>query len=732
MNAKQTTAVLSQSVPVKSGELETVSEARRRLFVRCFCWFLLRKSLLFGTGYLFLLGTLILVARLWELDGFYSGLLMFGWGPAVLLGLVLIWQVNRQVRRLASRFGELLDSHAQLGGRLMFQDEVQSSVNQLVTGSMAIRVRPDGDVSVAALNDLFTREEMRVKVTDVPEVRYRYGRHLMLFGLAGVFLVGSILAPVRSLMDPVNEMELSGPVEELQSRIDVLLTEKVIDPELAEQLTDQLERISTQANRENPGATWQALDQLEERVQDLASVASQKMVKGGQEFAEAEEQIGQDKGAFGNQDLQDLESLNDLLQKNVRDNQLLKDGMIQDKELLDLLDELEKKMNELSKSRLAKAKLVLNKDLSQEKRARIEKELKELGIEEKDQKKSVSEMDSADMKKLAEMSKDLKSESLEQQLKELAKKFSQLDGKQENTFELTRKQLEELKKKFGQMDLADSDLQMLVDPESAPVSSPPPQMITQVFVNQEIDQEQLKKARELVKKLKVPEKQFGEVEPFLLEGIKDAMFDGDLRKSELDYLRPEIEKYLHDSGLEPVENDILEKLRQGFSDAGIAEEDFLIILASECQCQGGGGGAPDEDLIRLAQKLKSIRGQLREKIKRLKEAGALSESLAKQCQSSLGGGGISRGGGATPMRFNEKGTDTSDARFKPLVLPLDRVNDEQSRLLAVKKGDASKLKAGEIDRTRVLKDTESTGQANHERILPQHRRFLEKYRNSGR
>lgn len=72
--------------------------------------------------------------------------------------------------------------------------------------------------------------------------------------------------------------------------------------------------------------------------------------------------------------------------------------------------------------------------------------------------------------------------------------------------------------------------------------------------------------------------------------------------------------------------------------------------------------------------------------------------------------------------------DPRDSKFDPIVLPLNKINMEQSQLMAVEKSDAKNLQPKNVDTTTVLEEKKSLGESIRNTILPQHRQYLEKFR----
>ena len=682
--------------------VHSVENAKKKLYWQLFSLHLLRHALLSMAVYLFVYGLLILIFRFCRLESAVS-VLSYGWIVGILLLIISVWMAFRKSKPIQERFGELIDSKAQLGGQLMYSEAIGADASQL-----------------------------KISADSLPHVQYRAKWHVSYLVMSVLFFLGATLFPIENAFGPDKQIDLSTHVDKYQKQIEALEEEKVITPELADQLEEQLLQISQKASSLEPAETWQALEELKDRIQEEASVATQDMVKEGQKLAEIEMKASENSQKSSS--LDDLQKLNDLIDKQREQNSHFKDAVENDKELAKLLEQIEKKIDEMLDAQQTKAKLILNKDLTEEQKKKIEQALSELGLDSKENQKSVDELDAEQMKKLEELAKEFKNDSLEEQLKKIEKELAD-SGLSEKNLELSNKQLKDLKEKLAGMGLDADSHKILEEPGASPVNAKVQKVISQIFINSEIVPDDLKKASKIVEDLKVPKKQFGKIEVVILEGLKERLADGKLTDQELDYLRPEIDAHLYNAGeLKPVDNEVVDKIEQKWKDLGIPEEDYLILRSSECQCQGGGAGMPsDEDLIGLAQKAQQLRQQMMEKLKRLQESGALNQRLGQQGMNALGSygqGGINRGGSPIPMSFNKDASDSKDKKFKPLLLPLSRINEEKSKLLAVQKGNAKDLKAGKIDETRVLSDKKSVGETNKTRILPEHRIYLEKYRKS--
>lgn len=673
---------------------QKIQSAIRQLSWTYFGLSFLRASILTMTVFLFLFGTVTLAFRFSHFEAGIS-YLNLGWIGLVFVVIGSLVYAYRSLQSIQHQFPALIDAKAQLGGTLMMNDEVGSGtfLNQLDDSCL-------------------------------PTVSYHSGRHLMMMLLSIAFIVGAFLVPIEELLK-TKTIDLSGPIAKYQNQIDVLEKEEVITPELAEQLEEQLNQISEKSSSIDPANTWQSLDQLAERISEEAALAAQNMVKESEDLSEIEEVAEEQANPAGASGLKQMQALNDMLQKSMEMNDAFKKGLSNDQELQEMMKAIETTMKEMELAQKTEAKIFLSDELSPETRKQIENELDKLGLDQKDR---LSDLSESEMKELQELAKSKDGKTLESQLKELAEKLEKQGLDSQKPIELTKQQLEDLKKRLADLKLSDSDMALLENQEPVFTELKEGTVIAQIFLNNEIVEEELAASDKIVEELKIPEMQYAKVPLEILEGVRDVMADGKIEVSELDPLRPEIDLHLRSSfEMEPIEEEQLEQWEKKATDAGIAPEDFLVIKKGQCNCEGGGKPS-DKDLVGLAQKMKEMKKAMSEKLKQMAESGALSKAMAARCQAAMSGqGAAGRGGGPSPMAFG-RARDPKDSKFDPIVLPLNKINMEQSQLMAVQKSDAKNLQPKEVDRTNVLEGKKSVGESIQNTILPQHRQYLEKFR----
>ena len=218
-----------------------------------------------------------------------------------------------------------------------------------------------------------------------------------------------------------------------------------------------------------------------------------------------------------------MQALNDMLQKSKELNDAFKKGLSNDQELAEMLKALEEQMKEMELAQKTEAKLFLSDQLSPETRKRIEKELEKLGLDQKDR---LSDLSQSEMRKLKELEKNSEGKTLESQLKELAEKLAKQELDTQKPLELTKQQLDDLKQRLADLKLPESDMALLENQQPALTELKEDTVIAQIFLNNEIEEEELAASDKIVEELKIPEMQYARVPLEILEGVRDVIADG--------------------------------------------------------------------------------------------------------------------------------------------------------------------------------------------------------------
>jgi len=204
-----------------------VAALRASLFRTAWLRTAVRGAVVYVLGW----GLVTLVARAW---GHGADGVAWGWGAPGLLAVVAgaAWWARRRTPG-ADAVAALLDRQRGLGG-----------------------------LAMSASADGFAPWSGAVAAARAPAVRWRGGPAWAALGLAAVFLVGAALAPMPRAAAEGASLHVQRQLEALREQVAVLEKEEVIDPERAEALRDDAERVADRAQADDPVRTWEALDHL--------------------------------------------------------------------------------------------------------------------------------------------------------------------------------------------------------------------------------------------------------------------------------------------------------------------------------------------------------------------------------------------------------------------------------------------------------------------------------------
>lgn len=127
----------------------------------------------------------------------------------------------------------------------------------------------------------------------IPQLRWKSGRSMGLFGLSAVFVAVALLLPERmtALAGP-KQLEIGQLVNELRAEVQTLKEEKILEPEKAEDTEKQLAKLQEKSSAVDPNKTWEALDHIKEANSDLARQAAEEAVTKTKNLTEAEALAG--------------------------------------------------------------------------------------------------------------------------------------------------------------------------------------------------------------------------------------------------------------------------------------------------------------------------------------------------------------------------------------------------------------------------------------------------------
>ncbi|MDR3110988.1 MAG: hypothetical protein LBU65_15065 [Planctomycetaceae bacterium] len=123
----------------------------------------------------------------------------------------------------------------------------------------------------------------------VPSVKLRKQRSWLGLVLGFIFLVTAMIVPVESLVAKTNQrMHVEDRVQKLTQQLDALAEEKILPLEEVEALRIELDAIEKNAEGTSPVKTLDALDHLEEQMEQKTAEAVENAEKNAEALAKAE------------------------------------------------------------------------------------------------------------------------------------------------------------------------------------------------------------------------------------------------------------------------------------------------------------------------------------------------------------------------------------------------------------------------------------------------------------
>ncbi len=120
-----------------------------------------------------------------------------------------------------------------------------------------------------------------------PRIRGRYPWRLLATGSA--FVAAAFLMPVAPVgLEAERPLEIGEEIAQLAERIEVLEEEGLLEEEQAERFEAGLESLEAEASGQDPAATWEALDHLQEMTDRTAAEVAEAALAEGERLAAAE------------------------------------------------------------------------------------------------------------------------------------------------------------------------------------------------------------------------------------------------------------------------------------------------------------------------------------------------------------------------------------------------------------------------------------------------------------
>jgi hypothetical protein len=321
----------------------SVKQLRRQLLFTLFY----QHALLFGTIWLFTWGASCLVLRV--STSAPSGKLLWG-ATGLLLALALALWRAQQRRPADSVLRAWLDQQNHCGGKLMAA----------------------GEASLGAWD---------LPALAVPRLRWRSLRAWGLFVIASSFVVGALLLPVGLAgADSAQALDIKREADQLKADLSTLQEAGALAAEKAQSLEQQLQQVQQEASGADPVKTWEALDQLNDKLGQAAREAAQQSAQQQQKLEQAAalaEALQTGANQLDEQTLTEaMQTLSSLTQQALQKEaqalprelqQALKDGKLNAAQLQQLSQALQQGQGRLNQqlSKLAQSGLIKPGDLKQ-------------------------------------------------------------------------------------------------------------------------------------------------------------------------------------------------------------------------------------------------------------------------------------------------------------------------------------------------------------------------------
>lgn len=237
---------------MKRSDHKTLKSFQRQLFTSLS----LRRSVLWMTWWFLAWGVITLVSRIgWRVP---SENLTLGWVIVVPIVLAAMW-VEWKNRPDVTRSRAKLDRYNSLGGMYLESESITDSGWETPSAKEA------------------------------PKITWKSGRPLSWLSLSAAFVAVCLLIPDRfTAMADNQSMDLGYLVSDTHNQIEGLEEESILDIEEAENRKEELKKIQENAKAQDPGRTWEALDQLQKKNEEKAREAAEEMISKLQSLAESE------------------------------------------------------------------------------------------------------------------------------------------------------------------------------------------------------------------------------------------------------------------------------------------------------------------------------------------------------------------------------------------------------------------------------------------------------------
>ena len=203
----------------------------------------------------------------------------------------------------------------------------------------AIDCESEGGGLLMSLAELGTLGDWGTQLHEMKTPRYRWQsrKTLAMIATGVIFAVFSLLLPDKTVnaLAGQRKLDISNQVRDIDSKLEKLQEEKILDTDKVEALKEELKKIQQNAEAEGPIKTWEAIDHLNDKLAKEAQKAAEELLKEQEKYETAEamaealkEQLAAEEDSQGPtaEEMQDLANeMSEMLGDMAGDDEFLND-----------------------------------------------------------------------------------------------------------------------------------------------------------------------------------------------------------------------------------------------------------------------------------------------------------------------------------------------------------------------------------------------------------------------
>ena len=156
----------------------------------------------------------------------------------------------------------------------------------------AIDCESEGGGLLMSLVELGSLGDWGTQLRDMktPRFRWQSNKTLVFVATGLIFACFSLFLPdktVNALAGP-RKLDVTNQVREINSKLEKLQEEKILDADKVEELKQELKRIQQDAEADGPIKTWEAIDHLNDKLAKEAQNAAEELLKEQEKYETAE------------------------------------------------------------------------------------------------------------------------------------------------------------------------------------------------------------------------------------------------------------------------------------------------------------------------------------------------------------------------------------------------------------------------------------------------------------